>query len=66
MFNPVGWEDTLAGHGRPQARINEDLISCDYFLLVLHDRWGSPTAQNGPYSAGGEEEFELAKQCRID
>lgn len=31
MFMPVGWEDTLAGVGRPQELINEDLKKCDYF-----------------------------------
>jgi hypothetical protein len=35
MFFPVGWEDTLAGVGRPQSLINRDLDKCDYFVLVL-------------------------------
>jgi hypothetical protein len=26
-FCPVGWEDTLAGVGRPQACINRDLVA---------------------------------------
>ena len=60
MFHPVGWEDTTAGVGRPQALINEDLKQCDYAVFVLHDRWGSPT---GPtYSSGTEEEFALAEE----
>ncbi len=41
-FIPVGWEDTLGGLGRPQGRINEDIRTCDYMILVFHDRWGSP------------------------
>ncbi len=45
MFFPVGWEDTLGGMGRPQALINKDLRECDYFVLVLWDRWGSPTGR---------------------
>ncbi len=64
-FMPVGWEDTLGGVGRPQALINEDIIACDYFILLLYDRWGSPpdVAGTGPYSSACEEEFHLALQC---
>jgi hypothetical protein len=42
LFQPVGWEDTLGGVGRPQALINEDLKQCDYAVFVFHDRWGFP------------------------
>ena len=41
MFPAVGWEHTLGGVGRPQQIINEDLRSCDYFFMLLRDRWGS-------------------------
>ncbi|WP_369228798.1 DUF4062 domain-containing protein [Candidatus Entotheonella palauensis] len=41
VFKPVGWEDTLGGAGRPQSVINEDIAACDYFILLLWDRWGS-------------------------
>ena len=47
-FEPVGWEETIGGAGRPQAIINEDLKQCDYAVFVLHDRWGSPSG--GAYS----------------
>ena len=68
MFQPVGWEDTLGGVGRPQEIINEDLRTCDYFLMMLWDRWGSrpdssPTAK---FSSGTEEEFNVAKECLND
>ena len=44
LFQPVGWEDSVGGAGRPQALINEDLKQCDYAVFVFHDRYGSPQA----------------------
>jgi hypothetical protein len=41
FFQTVGWENTLPGMGRPQSLINKDLIQCDFFILILHDKWGS-------------------------
>ena len=41
-FRPVGWEGVPGGVGRPQSLINDTLRNCDYFVLVLWDRWGSP------------------------
>ena len=64
LFSPVGWEITLPGKGRPQAKINEDLRRCDFFVLVLWNRWGSQTGKgDGTYSSGAEEEFHLALEC---
>ena len=40
IFEAVGWEHTLGGVGRPQQIINEGLRSCDYFFMLLWDRWG--------------------------
>lgn len=67
-FEPVGWEFVLEGMGRPQFLINEELQKCDYFILLLWDRWGSPTASDGElmYSSGCEEELEVAKKCISD
>jgi tetratricopeptide (TPR) repeat protein len=63
-FLPVGWELTLGGIGRPQALINEDLHKCDYLVLVLWDRWGTPPSNSSDgYSSGTEEEFEEALKC---
>lgn len=59
LFSPVGWEETLAGAGRPQELINDDLRQCDYAIFILHDRWGSPT---GTHGSGFEEEFALAEE----
>ena len=48
LLVPAGWEDTLPGRGRPQALINEDLVSCDLIVGLLWRRWGTPT---GEYSS---------------
>ena len=62
-FLPVGWEDTLAGVGRPQTLINEDLNRCDYFVMVLWDRWGTPPGGEHPHhTSGTEEEYRLAME----
>ncbi|MGB7001520.1 MAG: DUF4062 domain-containing protein [Halobacteriota archaeon] len=59
QLEPVGWEETLPGRGRPQELINEDVIKrSDLIVLLLWKRWGTPT---GKYSSGFEEEYELAK-----
>ncbi|MDE3088338.1 MAG: TIR domain-containing protein [Chloroflexota bacterium] len=57
-LEPIGWEDTLPGKGRPQHLINQDVEQCDLFVLLLWKRWGTPS---GNFSSGTEEEFELAK-----
>ena len=68
LFIPTGWEDTLAGAGRPQGIINKDLKHCDYFVLVVWDRWGTPPDVTGAggYTSGTEEEFHVAEQCVND
>ena len=67
-FMAVGWEETLPGRGRPQSLINDDIIKCDYFILLLSDRWGSPPDIPGRsrHSSACEEEFELALKCLED
>ncbi|MES9855610.1 MAG: DUF4062 domain-containing protein [Sedimenticola sp.] len=67
-FFPVGWEYTLAGRGRPQKLINDDIRQCDYFVLVLWDRWGSPPNPDGKgkYSSGTDEEYHFALDCIAD
>ena len=62
QFELVGWEDTVAQHGRAQAVINRDLDQCNYFIGVLWKRWGSPPGpEGGSYSSGFEEEYELSE-----
>ncbi len=62
-FEPVGWEDTLPGIGRPQESIDQDVRASDYFVMVLHDRWGTPPDTGGSFTSGTEEEFNIACQC---
>ena len=64
IFDAVGWEDTLPGVGRPQSKINKELEECDYFILLLHDRWGSYPGKNKENSSSGtEEEYQIAWEC---
>lgn len=61
-LEPLGWEDTLPGCGRPQDQINKDVECADLLVMLLWKRWGTPPAENSPYSSGTEEEFELARR----
>lgn len=54
----IGWEETIAGFGRPQQLINQDLDRCDLFLGMIWKRWGTPPDHGGNFSSGFEEEFE--------
>ena len=47
----VGWELTASGIGRPQELINQDLDTCEYFLGLLHKRWGTPPDKVGKYTS---------------
>jgi len=67
MFQTVRWEDALARMGRPQHLINEELKECDYFLLLLHNRWGSSPGENkSKATSGTEEEYNIAMECYKD
>lgn len=66
LFQPVGWENTLGGIGRPQTFINEDVRRADYFVLLLWDRWGSPpdtSSSSSRFTSGTEEEYQVALEC---
>ena len=54
----IGWEETVAGFGRPQHLINQDLDQCDLFLGMIWKRWGTAPDRDGEFSSGFEEEFE--------
>ena len=67
-FVAEGWETKTGGVGRPQSLINETVRACDYFVLLLHDRWGTPPADPGTpefkgYTSGTEEEYKVAMDC---
>lgn len=57
FFIVRAWEDMPGGVGCPQDRINPKIDDCDFMILILGDKWGSPPAVDGPYSSGTEEEF---------
>lgn len=67
-FRPRGWEDIDPEYGRPQGILDKILFECDCYILILSDRWGTPTStETGwPYSSGSEEEFRLAERCYKD
>ena len=64
-YEPIGWEITLGGMGRPQEKINQELQKCDLFVLLLWDRWGSSTGANG-FTSGTHEEYSVAMECLKD
>ncbi|WP_275900303.1 tetratricopeptide repeat protein [Pyxidicoccus trucidator] len=60
-FVPLGWEDALALVGRrSQSVINQDVDTCDAFILVMWRRWGQEAPDAAPYSSYTEEEFYRA------
>lgn len=65
IFLPMGWELAPGGVGRPQSLINQELRRCDYFVLLLAERWGTPpfAGPHSPYTSGTEEEYNLALDC---
>lgn len=70
-FNDVfieifGWEQLSPQMGRPQATINEHLQGCQVFIGILWRSWGSPPDNEGTFSSGFEEEFELAKRLHYE
>jgi hypothetical protein len=60
----IGWEDTLPQYGRAQAVINQDLETCELFVGMLWERWGTPPSKDRSYTSGFEEEFEIAITSR--
>ncbi|HEX2094010.1 MAG TPA: DUF4062 domain-containing protein, partial [Longimicrobiaceae bacterium] len=64
IFLPVGWEDTPGGMGRAQDHINEQIRTCDYCIILLHNWWGMPPAKDGAFGSGTEEEFDVAVKCK--
>lgn len=60
----LGWEDTVAGFGRPQHLINPEVDRCDLFIGLMWKRWGTPPDKDGEFSSGFEEEFKRAMARR--
>jgi len=67
IFRPRGWESLGSTVGRPQQVINEQVLSeCDYMVLVLSARWGTPPQLGAGYESGTEEEFHEALKLLAD
>jgi tetratricopeptide (TPR) repeat protein len=66
-FIPVGWDREPAGWGEPQkAHFNPRLKLCDYLVMILADRWGTPTGNDETgFSSGTEEEYNVARECLL-
>jgi hypothetical protein len=64
LFIIEKWEDIPPDSKRSQSLVNQRLILCNCYVLILYDRWGSPPGENDgcSYSSGSEEEFSLASQ----
>ena len=52
----------MPGIGRPQELINEDVKTSDYFVMVLHDRWGSPPGNEGDFTSGNLGNLDRAEK----
>jgi tetratricopeptide (TPR) repeat protein len=67
FFEPGGWEKVTPGMGRPQSLIDEELKEYDFFVLLLHNKWGSHPGENQHgASSGTEEEYYVALKCYYD
>jgi len=63
-FKIIGWEDIPTGIGNLQKQIDPYLCNCDYYMLLLHNKWGSPPDKSDlRFSSGSEKEFHLAYTC---
>ena len=64
----LGWEETVAGYGRPQHLINQEVDQCDLFIGMIWKRWGTPPSEGGEFTSGFHEEFErsMARRERSD
>lgn len=62
----LGWENTVAGFGRPQELINQDVDRCDLFIGLIYKRWGTPPDKEGKFSSGFHEEFKRSIARRED
>jgi tetratricopeptide (TPR) repeat protein len=65
-FLPKGHEFAYGGIGRPQELINSQIRESDYLIVVLWDKWGSPTSEDEQFSSGTEEEFFTGLECLTD
>ncbi|MCL2041483.1 MAG: tetratricopeptide repeat protein [Bacteroidales bacterium] len=62
-FEAVGWDIVASTMAQSQEEINKLIRQCDYFVLLLHDKWGSSTPTNNKYYSGSHEEIHVASEC---
>lgn len=64
----LGWEETVAGYGRPQHLINQEVDRCDLFIGMIWKRWGTLPSRSDEFTSGFHEEFErsMARHERSD
>ena len=62
----MGWEETVAGYGRAQEIINQEVDKCDLFIGMMWKKWGTPPDNEGNYSSGFQEEYERCMQRRTE
>lgn len=63
LLRAVGWEAATGGARRAQEIINEEVRTCDFFFMLLYDKWGTPPGGTSGYTSGTEEEFYEATAC---
>lgn len=62
VYIAKGWEDVAGQLGRAQSAINPLIETCDYLIMMLADRWGTPPGGSAALTSGTQEEFHLAQQ----
>jgi len=63
-FKVKDWKDIAPSYQNSQELIDPYLCVCDFYILVLHNRWGTPPDGDSRYSSGSEHEFHLAHTCK--
>lgn len=67
VFFVRGWEHLSGTVQRPQEVINELVLrDCDYVVLILGARWGTPPQNGEGFDSGTEEEFFEALRLLAD
>lgn len=62
----MGWEETVAGYGRAQEIINQEVDRCDLFIGMMWKKWGTPPDNEGNFTSGFQEEYERCMQRRAE
>ncbi len=64
-LRPYGWERSMSGRGRAQELINREMETCDLFIGIMGQKWGTPPGLDDRFSSGFEEEWELSLERSI-